>query len=160
MQKTTKTVLLVLTGVVLLVGVTAVGLGVWFFTSAIESAPADAAQATASFSEVRARFPVGDPVLEMTDAGPRWNRQPPTGPVRSLETLRLIAWDPDDGELARVTIPFWLVQMRDGPFSLSASTFLPNVRLSVRAADLERYGPAVLMDHQAEDGARVLIWTE
>ena len=52
------------------------------------------------------------------------------------------------------------MQLRDGPFSISASTFLPNVRVSIRAAELERYGPALLMDQSDQDGARVLIWTE
>lgn len=160
MRKSTKTVLAVLAGVVVLVGVTVVGLGFWFFTSVVETTPADVTQASASFSEVRARFLGGEPVLEMTGDGPRFVRQPPAEPVRSIETIRLIAWAPDEGELARVAIPFWLVQMRDGPFSISSSTFVPNLKLTVRAADLERYGPAILIDHQNEDGERVLIWTE
>jgi hypothetical protein len=160
MKKTTKTVLLVLVGVVLCVAITVVGLGVWFFTSALQTVTADEPEAARTFADVRARFADTEPVLVMTESGPRFARQPPAAPAGQLERVRLIAWDPDEGRMASVTIPFWLIQMRDGPFSISASTFVPNVRASVRAADLERYGPALLFDQRDEDGSRVMIWTE
>ncbi len=161
MTKTTKTVLLVLTGVVVCTAILVAGVGVWFFTSAVESVAVDGSEAARSFADVRARFAGSEPVLVMADSRPQFTRQPPaTPPARELESLRLMAWDPDERQLANVTIPFWLVKLRDGPFSISASTFLPNVRVSIRAAELERYGPALLMDQSDQDGARVLIWTE
>jgi hypothetical protein len=161
MKKTTKTVLVILVGVVLCVTITVVGLGVWFFASAIQTVAADPPAAAQSFADVRARFNGVDPILVMRDTGPEFVRQPPeTPPGRKLERVRLIAWDPDENQLASVTIPFWLVKMRDGPFSISASTFVPHVRVSVRGSQLERYGPALLFDQQVEDGSRVIIWTE
>lgn len=161
MTKTTKTVLLTLAGIVVCTAILVVGVGVWFFSSAIETLQADGPAAAQSFADVRARFAGSDPVLAMSDSGPRFTRQPPAaGPEREVENLRLIAWDPEEGQIASVTIPFWLVKLRDGPFSISASTVLPNVRLSIRASELEQYGPALLMDQSGEDGSRVLIWTE
>jgi hypothetical protein len=161
MTKTTRNVLLLIVGLVVFCAIAIVGFGVWFFTSALEQTPADVARATESFAEVRGRFQNGEPLLSMTPQGPVFVRQPPaTPPARDLESLRLIAWDPEEGQLARVTIPFWLVRLKEGPFSISASTILPNVRVSMTADELERYGPSLLLDQQDEDGSRVLIWSE
>jgi hypothetical protein len=160
MTKTTKTILLVIVGVVILSGITIVGLGVWFVTSALDTVAADEAVATQSFADVRSRFEGREPILAMTDRGPVFAQPPPETPQKDIENIRLIAWDRGEEQLASFTIPFWLVRMRDGPFSISASTMVPNVKVSVRARDLERYGPALLIDQIDEDGSRVLIWTE
>ena len=160
MTRTTKTIVLVIVGFVILSAITIVGLGVWFVTSAIDTVAADETTATQSFADVRSRFAGRDPILTMTDRGPIFAQPPPEMPPQDLETIRLIAWDPNEEQLASFTLPFWLVRMRDGPFSISASTMLPNVKVSLRAHDLERYGPALLIDQVDEDGSRVLIWTE
>jgi hypothetical protein len=159
--KTVKTVLLVVVGLVFFAFIGIVSFGVWFFTSALETAPADEARATRSVADVRARFANTEPLLRMTDQGPVWSRRPPqTSPSRDLQRVRFIGWSPDEQRLTEVTLPFWLLRMKEGPFSVSASSILPNVRVSVTATELERYGPALLFDHMDEDGSRVLIWTE
>ena len=160
MTKSAKTVLLLIVGLVGVAGIAVVGFGVWFFTSALESVPADQAHATQSFADVRSRFDGSRPIIRLTEHGPVFEQAPPAIPPRNLESIRLIAWDPDDEQLTSVSIPFWLVRMRDGPFSISGSTILPNVKVSITARDLERYGPALLIDQTDEDGSRVLIWTE
>jgi hypothetical protein len=43
---------------------------------------------------------------------------------------------------------------------MSASTILPNVKVSMTARELERYGTAIVLDQLDEDGSRVPIWTE
>ena len=35
---------------------------------------------------------------------------------------------------------------------------LEDLRLSIE--DLERYGPTLIVDHQAPDGQRVLVWSK
>ena len=63
------------------------------------------------------------PLLELT--------QRPAGvhgrtPTRSrlqntqLQTLHVLAWDPDDEKLARVAVPFWLLRLKSSRFEFSA----------------------------------------
>ena len=162
MTKTGKTILLVVVGLAGLVGITIVGVGVWFFTSVLQTVAADEARATQSFADVRARFAGAEPVLRMTERGPELNRQPPeTAPERDVQRVSLIAWDPDDEQLATVTLPFWLLRLKkDGEINLSSSSTVPNVRVAFKVSEVERYGPALLMDFTSGDGSRVLIWTE
>jgi hypothetical protein len=135
--------------------------GVWFFTTALDTVPADQAEATRSFGDARARFGESLPLLEMSERGPVLKRQPPA-PVAGpdLKNIQVIAWDPGDEKLVRVTLPFWLMRMTDGPINVSAESAVPGVRLSMTVDELERYGPALLIDHSEEDGSRILIWTE
>ena len=161
MTKTGKSILLVVLALIVFVVVMVVSAGVWFFTSALQTVAADQTRATQSFADVRGRFDGSDPVLRMTDSGTVVTRQPPdTRPGRELQKVSLIAWDPDEERLATVTLPFWLLRMKDGPINLSARSAVPNVRVSLTVTELERYGPALLLDHTDGDGARVLVWTE
>jgi hypothetical protein len=161
MTKTGKTILMAVVALIFLVGMTVVGFGVWFFTSALETVAVDEAGATQSFDDVRGRFAGRESVLRMTERGPVIARQPPSAGTRSdLQRVRLMAWDADDRRLASVNLPFWLVRLQPGPLNVSGTSAVPNVRLSITVDDLERYGPAVLIDHTEEDGSRILIWTE
>jgi hypothetical protein len=63
---------------VVFAGMTALGVGVWFFTSALESVAADQTRATRSFADVRARFDGREPIMRMTDRRPIFsNTLPP-----------------------------------------------------------------------------------
>ena len=85
MTKTTRNVLLFIVGLVVFCTIAIVGFGVWFFTSALEQTPADAARATQSFAEVRGRFENGEPILSMTPQGPVFARQPPATPPANTD---------------------------------------------------------------------------
>jgi hypothetical protein len=160
MKKSTRTAIWVVAGIVVCTIVLFVGGAVWFFTSAIESSPADAAAADLSIEEVRGRFRGMQPVMAMEEKGPVLVRQPPnTAPARDLKSLHIIGWDPEDQRLAHVTIPYWLVRLKPGDINLSTRGG-ENVRVSLSVDDLERYGPALVMDHTDEDGEHILIWTE
>jgi hypothetical protein len=160
MTKTAKTVLLAIVALVAMCGIVVVGLAIWFFTSALESVPADEAQATRSFAEVRAKFANRTPLFELTDHGPVLADE--TGAKTAagqIESVRVIAWNADEQKLATVSLPFWMLRMTDGPINVSASS-PASTRLTVTADELERYGPTLLIDAEEEDGSRVLIWTE
>src|SRR5688572_13663733 len=108
MTKTGKTILMAVVALIFLVGMTVVGFGVWFFTSALDTVASDEAGATQSFDEVRGRFAGSEPVLRMTERGPVVSRQPPSAPgnaaqasretgTRSdLQRVRVMAWDADE----------------------------------------------------------------
>jgi hypothetical protein len=72
----------------------------------------------------------------------------------------MLAWKPGNAELVNVRLPFSLLRLRSGPIDIGASSYSPNARFSMTVRDVERYGPALWVDHMEEDGARVLVWTE
>jgi hypothetical protein len=161
MTKTGKTILMATVAVISLVGITVVGLGIWFFTSVIERVDADEERAARVFAEVRAQFAGNEPVMRMSERGPVLFREPPAASARGqLQNVRMMAWYPEDDRIASVRLPFWLLRMHPGTMNISASSASPRVRVSITAADLDRYGPAVVIDHAEEDGSRILIWTE
>jgi hypothetical protein len=63
--------------------------------------------------------------------------------------------------LVRADVPFWYLKMK-GPAVqyLVRGTGLDLQRLGITAADLERYGAAVVLDETNANGDRLLVWTE
>jgi hypothetical protein len=84
------------------------------------------------------------------------------GPARELNVL---AYDPGDRELVRVSVPMWLARKvaREGR-SEAAEGDSAEERASravgrhVSLKELERAGPGVLVEVEEEDGEQVLIW--
>ena len=158
MKRRNATILMTVVGVLVLLGLVGVALGAWFFASAFESETADEPAATLSFDEVRRRFPGQQPVLDILDDHKAVvQREPPlTTPAGSLERLQLLAWDPRDRDLARITLPFWLLRLKPA----TARVTVNQRELDITVEQLDRYGPTLLVDHQSQAGDRLLIWTE
>jgi hypothetical protein len=159
MKRRHASILMGVVGVLIFLVVVIVGGGAWFFASAFESIPANEASATASFDQVRQRFAGVVPVfaLEASETVAVQREPLPEGAARPVARLLLRHWDPDDDELVEVTLPFWLVRLNPGEFSVTADQH--GLR-GVTAAQLERYGPTLLVDHSGRGGDRLLIWTE
>lgn len=158
--------------VIIIVGLFVLGLiamagaGVYFFTQQVhitESAPADAEQ---RFAEARQRFKDTKPLIELDRRGEIVESRLPeaqdaAGAAPPVESLHVLAWDADDERIVDVTVPFWLLRMSRGPIgTFSDAEGLRRANLRITAEDLERLGPALLVDHQAPDGGRVLVWTQ
>lgn len=118
--------------------------------------------ANREFDAVLAKFPGQQPLIRLVDGrtqfvAERANQSPSTKP---LTTMHVIAFDGDDGELAQVSLPFWLLRMRDRPIELSAySRTSRDEDVSFKIEDLEKAGPGIVMDLTRRDG-RVLVWVE
>jgi hypothetical protein len=72
-----------------------------------------------------------------------------------------MAFDPDDGRIVRVNVPFWLVRMKMSGATIDLNgkhMNLEDLRLSVE--DLERFGPTLIVDHRNTTGERVLVWSQ
>ena len=82
-------------------------------------------------------------------------------PAASLTMLHVIAWDPDDRQLARVDVPFWFVRLKSGPIEFSTyASGLDKVGASLKVEDIERYGKGIIVDASMPRGERALIWAE
>jgi hypothetical protein len=72
-----------------------------------------------------------------------------------------MAFDPDDGGFVQLRIPFWLLRMQPDNAKIDLGgqrVDLEDLKLTVQ--DLERFGPALVLDQKNRGGDRVLVWTQ
>ena len=161
MRNTRRTILVAVAGVVVAVGIVGVSLAAWFFVSVFDAGPESHTAATRSFDQVRQRFGGSAPVVEIHNDEPVFTRQPQmSGPQPRLNTLHALAWDPDDQEMTRMEMPFWLIRLKAEPFEVAVDAADVSGRFEITVAEVERYGPALLLDHQESGSGRVLVWTD
>lgn len=123
---------------------------------------ADAPEALRRFASIRASTGGRAPLLALDEQGRVTRRvDPPSGGRRRPTRLGVLAYRATDQRLVSVDIPFWFFKLK-GPAAQFAvrGTGLDFERLQITADDLERHGPAVVIDHAAASGDRLLVWTE
>ncbi|HXG55787.1 MAG TPA: hypothetical protein VNJ03_10450 [Vicinamibacterales bacterium] len=140
------------------------GAGIYFFSQNIETRTATTTVAASEFDRIRAQFTGQKPLIELDSNGDflrsNTDRPVPASPEMP-ENLYVLAFDPDDGGLVRVTIPFWLLRlkMKGATINFSGNQMdLEDLKLTVE--DLERFGPSLVLDQQNEGGDRVLVWSQ
>lgn len=150
------------TGLVVMLAVA--GAGVYFVTSHIRTEPSNQVDATQAFDTAPGPLRGSRPLFETDDMDqPRATRplaQVPNGQTPSKD-LFLLAWKPEDGRLIRVTLPFWMLRLGKHPVKIEGNGHgfdLEHMNLDID--ELERIGPAIVMDFRGQDGIRVLLWTQ
>jgi hypothetical protein len=140
------------------------GVGLYFFSQHIDTKAASPANAAHDFDQVKARFVGQKPLIELDQHGrylrSHTDRMPPAN-AAPPESINVLAFDPDDGRIVRVSVPFWLVRMkmRGATIDLNGKHMdLEDLKLTVE--DLERFGPTLIVDHRNASGERVLVWSE
>jgi hypothetical protein len=140
------------------------GVGVYFFTQHINTRSASPVVAARDFDQVTSRFPGQKPLIELDDRGRYLKTNTPhEAPVnaRPPDSLNILAFNPEDGRIVNVTVPFWLLRlkMQGTRIDFNGNRMeLEDLRLSVE--DLERYGPTLIVDHRSPNGERVLVWSQ
>jgi hypothetical protein len=140
------------------------GAGVYFVTRHIHAVHSSDASALEAFDTARAAFKDRPPLFELDRFDqPQATRDLstlPTSPVKPTD-LHILAWNPDDRRLVRITLPFWMLRLGrrkidiiDGHHDFDVGS------LDVSVDDLERIGPALVLDLRTSTGERVLVWTE
>ena len=84
--------------------------------------------------------------------------------VRATE-LNVLAWDPDERKMVRVSVPLWLLRSADhrhadwefGDDERDRERWRRRVD-RLRWEDIERAGPGILMEVTEDEGDRVLVW--
>ena len=141
------------------------GAGFYFFSRHIDTSKATVAEAATEFDRVRSRFANQKPLIEVDETGDfvranTTDRKIPKN-VTVPEALHILAYDPDDGGLVKLSIPFWLLRLNPegARFNVRGNEMqLEDLKLTVR--DLERYGSSLVLDQRNSGGDRVLVWTE
>ena len=157
MARKRSTIVLVIIGVAICLFVVAAGTAAWVYFSMIDAVDSDEVSATRSLDEARARFKGQEPIIAIRDdKQPILVRAvPAVASPRDLQNVQILAWNAEEARLTTVTLPFWLVRMRS-----SVPIMANGEEISLSADEIERYGPALFLDHSEEDGSRALVWTE
>jgi hypothetical protein len=146
-------------GLAAVAGFAIFGVMVWRAVDVVDAAPADA---TAQFEEVRTRFGSQPPLLAFDDQGRlvRGETTAPTAPA-PIGHLRVLSYRAATGRLARARVAIWFLKLK-GPAAqlVLRDTGLDLAALRLTAADLERAGPAIVLDRRSDSGDRLLVWTE
>ena len=158
--------LLILFGVAVLV--VFVGIGAIIAITAwvqqnMEVTETTASGAQAEFDKLRQQFTGRPPLLDFKDGRPSYAAGAPdrSQPRTELQTLHVVAWDPEEQQIAKFAIPFWLLRLKATPieFSSYASGFDDN-HVNLKAEDIERYGAGIILDASMPSGERVLLWAQ
>lgn len=148
--------------VVVLIGVA--GAGVYFVTRHIKTERVTSVEAIRAFDSARALFSDRGPLYEIDEGeSPRLTRpfsELPSSDIKP-ESVWVLAWDPNEERLVKVSLPFWMLQFgrQKMAFANSGRRF-DMERLHLDGAELERIGPALVFDYRDRDGTRVLLWTQ
>ena len=153
---------IVVVGIVCLVAMA--GFGFYYASQHIETRAASPESAAKDFEAVRARFSGQKPLIELDDRGHFVRAdtdRKSTLHARAPESVHVLAYDPDEGRLVRLNIPFWLIRLKTGNASIDFNgrkMDLDDLRLSVD--DLERYGSTLIAEHKTPDGSHVIVWSQ
>jgi hypothetical protein len=136
--------------------------GIWMVRTHIDVRPATPMTASVEFERVRKQFASQKPLIELDDRDRflRANTDRPNG-TRVPDSLYVLAFDPEDGRVVKIAIPFWLLRLKSGRARIDLGgdrVDLEDLKLTVE--DLERYGPTLIIDHTARRGERVLVWSQ
>ena len=154
-------IILAIVGCILLCIIAFAAFGLYFVTRNLDMQSATVVQADHSFDDVRGRFKEA-PIISLDDQERvTLSRQPPAQQTgEKPETMHVMAYDTDDSRIVRVTIPFWMLRLGREKIRLGTGRDLEFEDLRITAEELERYGPALLLDHRNKQGKRVLVWTQ
>jgi hypothetical protein len=165
--KPKRTWLWVVLGILLLFVIIAAGglfFAISFFRQNMNVTPMAATAADQEFESVRARFAGRQPLFQLVDGRAEMVRDPSTGSSASSATpdaVHVLAWDEDDENLVKFTIPFWLLRLKSGPIRISQHMAGFDDRgISFSVEDLERHGRGLLLDLPDQTDGRLLIWAE
>ena len=140
------------------------GVGLYFFSQHIDTKTVSPANATRDFEQVKVRFTGQKALIELDDHG-RYLRsntdRKPAADSKPPESINVMAFDPDEGRIVRVNIPFWLVRMKMRGTTIDFNGNHMNLEdLKLTVEDLERFGPTLIIDHRNTSGERILVWSQ
>ena len=77
--------------------------------------------------------------------------------------LNVLAWDPGDREMVRVSVPLWLLHKVEHDVDWDDVDGDRDERWSrhmgkLRWEDIEKAGPGILLEVMEDEGDRVLVW--
>jgi hypothetical protein len=134
--------------------------GAYFVLRHMEKRAGSEAEAVQAIDAVKSRFGSRPPLVEIIDprrADVRINR-PVEASATPVDTIHIINWKSDTGELIRTEIPLWL--MRFSTMNIASQLGIAPARFRLTVIDVERYGPGIVIDYGSQGASRVLVWVD
>jgi hypothetical protein len=139
------------------------GAGIYFVTHHIQTEGSTSDEAVHAIDAAKAALASQRPLYEIDpDAEPRLARPLADIPsaVPKPEFVWMIAWDPDDQRLIKVSMPLWMLRFGRQRITVKRDEQAFDLaKLDLDVAEIERIGPSLLLDFKNRAGARVLVWT-
>ena len=136
------------------------GLSAYFVLRNMERRTGSEADAVKTIDAVKVRFGSRPPLIEISDprrADLRINR-PAEPSTAKVDTLHVINWKSETGELSRAELPLWLMRFSSVNILSELGVAPQKFRLTVN--DVERYGPGVIVEFVAPGASRMLVWVD
>jgi hypothetical protein len=151
---------LLLFGVISCAGV--VGGGIWWASRNFSVREVARADVDREFARLRTRFKDQKPILDSRNGSIAVDRLEAraaayTGPPP--KNLCLLVWTEEQPEAVQLCLPFWLLKMKSGRGLKFDVPHGDERRLELSAEELERAGPALLLDEE-RSRSRLIVWTE
>ena len=139
------------------------GAGVYFVSQHIHVRSTTGANALEAFDTAKTTFRTQQPLIEL-DAFERVREVTPISGLPTSATkpvnLHVLVWKTSENKLVNVSVPFWLLRMGKQKINFVEGQEFTFERLHLDVADLERIGPALVLDYRPTTGERILIWTQ
>ena len=139
------------------------GAGFYFFSQHFDTKVVSRENAGSEFDHVKAQFTGQKALIELDERGQflRANADRAAQPnAKRPDQLYVLAFDPDDERIVKVTIPFWLLRFKPRATVDFNGGRLELEDLKLTVEDLERFGPTLIVDHKNARGERVLVWSQ
>ncbi len=136
------------------------GVSGYMFVRHLSTATAEEAETLKKFDEIRARFGSRAPLIEVINprAGDvRVNRlEDPQH--RTVNTIHILAWQSEGGQRIEADLPLWL--MKFSSLNILSRLGVAPERWRLTVADIERYGPGIVVELREPGEKDVLIWVQ
>jgi hypothetical protein len=132
----------------------------YFVFRSMEKRASAEAEAMQAIDAVKARFGQRPPLVEIVDprsADIRINRPVDASPTR-VDTIHVVSWKREDGELMRMEFPLWL--MRFSSVNIASQLGIAPASFRLTVGDVQRYGPGIVVDYASQGTFRVLVWVD
>jgi hypothetical protein len=136
------------------------GTAAYFVLRHMENHAAVEAEAVQAIDAVKARFGPRPPLVEIGDARRadiRINRPTEANPS-PVQTIHVVNWKHDTGELIRTDVPLWL--MRFSSLNIGSQLGIVPASFRLTVSDIQRYGPGVVVDYGSAGTSRVFVWVD
>jgi hypothetical protein len=134
--------------------------GAYFVLRHMEKRAGSEAEVVQAMDAVKARFRSRPPLIEIIDpqrADIRINR-PVEASAPRVDTIHVINWKSDTGELIRTDVPLWL--MRFSTLNIASQLGIAPEKFRLTVGDVERYGPGIVVDYGSQGAFRMLVWVD
>ena len=136
------------------------GTGTYFVLRHMDKRVSREAEAVQAIDAVKTRFGSRPPLVEIVDprnVDIRINRAGEPTAAR-VDTIHIINWRSDTGELVNADVPLWL--MRFSTLNIASQLGIAPAKFKLTVADIERYGPGIIVDYNSQGAFRMLAWVE